>query len=113
MFFRQRWHPLPRMLGSWQQAYAGKVLAAKGYADRYCTDSLFGHGGAVRACCLVPACNAIVTGIATTRSAQYSSCCTLHTCTFQLQPCESAVGASRHSRLCCRVRGPDSAAVGS
>ena len=61
-FYRQRWQPPHRVPGSWQQAYAGKVIAGKGYADRFRMDSLFGHGGAVRACCLLPACNAIVTG---------------------------------------------------
>ncbi len=61
-FFRQRWQQPRRILGGWQQAYASKVNAAKGYAEQCRTDSLFGHGGAVRACCLIPACNAVVTG---------------------------------------------------
>ncbi len=61
-FFRQRWQQPRRILGGWQQAYASKVNAAKGYADQCRTDSLFGHGGAVRACCLISACNAVVTG---------------------------------------------------
>ena len=67
-FFRQRWQHPRRVLGSWQQAYASKVTAAKGYAEQCRTDSLFGHGGPVRACCLLPACNAVVTGAHSDRS---------------------------------------------
>ena len=61
-FYRQRWQPPRHMLTSWQHAYSGKVVAAKGYAEQCRPDSLFGHGAAVRACCLLPSCNAVVTG---------------------------------------------------
>ena len=103
-FYRQRWQLPRRILSSWQQAYARKVSAAKGYAEQCRTDSLFGHGAAVRACSLLPACNAVVTGAQAERDPDAEGLShSVSICSLGIVPCIIAA---------CRLRGPDGARVG-